>query len=186
MIGMPSVQRTPEPFMPQYLWIGCSEIGIPINQIIGVTEKELCIHQNLANMFSPSDVGCLSILQYSVERLGVRDIIVCGHYGCRAVAAALEDSQSALFGNWLRPVHELIQAHKALIADTVLPSKRLDRICELNVIEQSRRLCQTTIVSNAWARAQKLSVHGWIYDPRDGLLHNLFHTDGFSCAHPSL
>jgi carbonic anhydrase len=157
---------------PQYLWIGCSDSRVPANQIIGVAPGELFVHRNVANVVVHTDLNCLSVMQYAVDVLRVRHLIVCGHYGCGGVQAALENSRLGLIDNWLRHVQDVRQKHQALLAGAN-ETKRSNKLCELNVIEQVVNVCQTTIVQNAWARGQGLAVHGWIYGLSDGLIRDL-------------
>ena len=157
---------------PQYLWIGCSDSRVPANQIIDVTPGDMFVHRNVANVVVHTDLNCLSVVQYAVEVLQVKHLIVCGHYGCGGVRAALENSSLGLIDNWLRHVQDVRQKHDALLA-RVSEGERLNKLCELNVIEQVSNLCQTTIVQSAWGRGQELSVHGWIYGLSDGLIRDL-------------
>ena len=157
---------------PDYLWIGCSDSRVPANQIIGLPPGDVFVHRNVANVVVHTDLNCLSVLQYAVEVLAVRNVIVCGHYGCGGVKAALEGERHGLIDNWLRHVTDVQERHAAEIAS--LPAERkLDRMCELNVVEQVANVCQTTIVEDAWERGQELTVHGVVYDLRDGLLEDL-------------
>jgi carbonic anhydrase len=157
---------------PEYLWIGCSDSRVPANQIIGLPPGDVFVHRNVANVVVHTDLNCLSVLQYAVEVLAVRHVIVCGHYGCGGVNAALERQRHGLIDNWLRHVADVEEKHAAEIAS--LPQERqLDRMCELNVIEQVANVCATTIVEEAWERDQDLTVHGLVYDLHDGLLRDL-------------
>lgn len=158
---------------PQYLWIGCADSRVPANQIVGLLPGELFVHRNVANVVVHTDLNCLSVLQYAVEVLEVTDVIVCGHYGCGGVQAVLNNSKLGLIDNWLRHVQDVMNKHSATLATIGDESDRLNRLCELNVIEQVVNVCQTTIVQGAWARAQRLAVHGWIYSIEDGLLRDL-------------
>ena len=157
---------------PQYLWIGCSDSRVPANQIIDVTPGDMFVHRNVANVVVHTDLNCLSVVQYAVEVLQVKHLIVCGHYGCGGVRAALENSSLGLIDNWLRHVQDVRQKHDALLA-RISEGERLNKLCELNVIEQVSNLCQTTIVQSAWQRGQELFVHGWIYGLSDGLIRDL-------------
>jgi carbonic anhydrase len=157
---------------PQYLWIGCSDSRVPANQIIGVSPGELFVHRNVANVVVHTDLNCLSVVQYAVEVLEVKHLIVCGHYGCGGVQAALANSRLGLIDNWLRHVQDVRQKHEALLAG-VDEARRSNKLCELNVIEQVSNVCQTTIVEGAWERGQELAVHGWIYGLSDGLIRDL-------------
>jgi len=158
---------------PQYLWIGCSDSRVPANQITGLVPGEVFVHRNVGNLVVHTDINCLSVIQYAVEVLGVRQIIVCGHYGCGAVNAACQDRQLGLIDNWLRHIKDLIAQHQEELEAIADPTSRADRVCELSVIEQVYNVCQTTIVQNAWARGHSLSVHGLVYGLADGLLRDL-------------
>jgi carbonic anhydrase len=157
---------------PHYLWVGCSDSRVPANQIIGVSPGELFVHRNVANVVVHTDLNCLSVIQFAVDVLGVSNVIVCGHYGCGGVQAALDNSRLGLIDNWLRHVQDVRQKHAALL-DGVDASQRADKLCELNVIEQVTNVCQTTIVQGAWERGQDLAVHGWIYGLSDGIIRDL-------------
>jgi carbonic anhydrase len=159
---------------PEYLWIGCSDSRVPANEIVGLLPGELFVHRNVANIVVHTDLNCLSVVQFAVDLLRVKHVIVCGHYGCSGVGAALRRERIGLADNWLRHVQDVCEKHAQHLA--ALPEAghvRYDRLCELNVIEQVANLCLTTIVQDAWSRGQKLSVHGWIYGLRDGLLRDL-------------
>jgi carbonic anhydrase len=158
---------------PDYLWIGCSDSRVPANDIVNLLPGELFVHRNVANVVVHTDLNCLSVLQFAVDALKVDHVIVCGHYGCGGVQAALRDSRLGLIDNWLRHVQDVKKKHAAQLATIMDESKRFDRLCELNVIEQVAHVCQTTIVQDAWARGEKLAVHGWIYALSDGLLRDL-------------
>lgn len=158
---------------PTFLWIGCSDSRVPANEIVGLLPGELFVHRNVANLVIHTDLNCLSVLQYAVDVLQVEHIIVCGHYGCGGVKAALENRSHGLIDNWLRHVQDVIRKHETLLAGIAEEQKRIERLCELNVIEQVVNVCQTTIVEGAWARGQGLAVHGWIYSLTDGLLRDL-------------
>jgi len=160
---------------PKYLWIGCADSRVPANEIVGLLPGELFVHRNVANVVVHSDLNCLSVMQFAVEVLRVEHIIVCGHYGCSGVAAALENRRVGLADNWLRHVQDVHLKHDTRIAGGDLPA-RIDRLCELNVIEQVTNVCQTTIVGDAWDRGQSLAVHGWVYGLRDGLVRDLLTT----------
>lgn len=158
---------------PEYLWIGCSDSRVPANEIVGLAPGELFVHRNIANLVVFTDLNCLSVLQFAVDVLKVRHIIVCGHYGCSGVLAALAHKRVGLADNWLRHVQGVQQKYDQYLGD-MLPSRaRQDRMCELNVIEQVSNLCQTTVVQDAWENGQALTVHGWVYGLKDGLLRNL-------------
>ena len=158
---------------PRYLWIGCSDSRVPANEIVGLLPGELFVHRNVANVVVHTDLNCLSVLQYAVDVLRVEHVIVCGHYGCGGVQAADAGVSLGLIDNWLRHVQDVRERHKVALDATNDPAARLNRLCELNVIEQVRNVCQTTVVQDAWRRAQPLSVHGWIYALSDGLLRDL-------------
>jgi len=157
---------------PAYLWIGCSDSRVPANEIVGLLPGELFVHRNVANVVVHTDLNCLSVLQFAVDVLKVRDVIVCGHYGCGGVKAALEDQKLGLIDNWLRHVQDVARQHAAVL-DQLESAPRLDRLCELNVLEQARHVCETTVVQDAWARGQVLHVHAWIYALLDGRLRDL-------------
>jgi carbonic anhydrase len=158
---------------PDYLWIGCSDSRVPANQIVGLLPGELFVHRNVANLVVHTDLNCLSVIQFAVEVLQVKHIIVCGHYGCGGVKAALRNDRLGLIDNWLRHVQDVRQKHGAHLNMMSDESKRSDKLCELNVIEQVINVCETTIVQEAWGRGQALAVHGWIYAIHDGLLRDL-------------
>ena len=158
---------------PQYLWIGCSDSRVPANEIVGLAPGELFVHRNVANVVVHADLNCLSVMQFAVEVLRVGHIIVSGHYGCGGVLAALRDERLGLVDNWLRHVQDVRWKHSAELDALPTEAQRHDRLCELNVIEQVVNVSQTTVVRDAWARGQSLTVHGWIYDLRDGLLRDL-------------
>jgi len=171
--------RDPEFFLrlsrqqtPQYLWIGCADSRVPANEIVGLLPGEIFVHRNVANIVLHGDLNCLSVLQYAVEVLRVRHIIVCGHYGCGGVAHAMGHGELGLIDNWLRCIKDLYLEHAAEL-DALDEATRLRRLCELNVRQQVANTCHTTIVQKAWASRQELTVHGLIYDIRDGLLHDL-------------
>ncbi len=158
---------------PKYLWIGCSDSRVPANDIVGLLPGELFVHRNVANLVVHTDLNCLSVLQYAIDVLKVEDVIVCGHYGCGGVRAAYFGSSLGLIDNWLRHVQDVRHRHEAIVNAAVSEKARIDRLCELSVIEQARHVCQTTIVESAWRRGQALAVHGWIYDIGDGLVRDL-------------
>jgi carbonic anhydrase len=159
--------------LPQYLWIGCSDSRVPANQIVGLLPGELFVHRNVANLVVHTDLNCLSVMQFAVDILKVSHIIVCGHYGCNGVQAALRRARLGLSDNWLRHVEDVRQKHEKVLQSAGVESKASDRLCELNVIEQVVNVCQTTIARDAWERGQELAVHGWIYGLQDGLLRDL-------------
>jgi carbonic anhydrase len=158
---------------PPYLWIGCSDSRVPANDIVGLLPGELFVHRNVANVVVHTDLNCLSVIQYAVDVLKVRHVMVVGHYGCGGVRAAYEGTQSGLIDNWLRHVHDVRVVHRDLLDALPDAASRIDRLCELNVLEQAANVCETTIVRDAWGRGQPLAVHAWIYDLNDGLLRDL-------------
>jgi len=158
---------------PQFLWIGCSDSRVPANQIVGVAPGEVFVHRNIANVVVHSDFNCLSVIEYAVAILKVKHIIVCGHYGCGGVQAASEDHHLGLIDNWLRHIRDVRQKHDAVLQSITDDNERLDRLCELNVVEQVNNVCHTTVVQEAWEKDQPLAVHGWIYRIQDGLLRDL-------------
>jgi carbonic anhydrase len=158
---------------PQYLWIGCSDSRVPANQIIGLLPGEVFVHRNVANAVIHTDLNCLSVIQFAVEILQVKHIIVCGHYGCGGVRAAMQNRQLGLIDNWLRHLKDIYHMHEADLDAIPDDTRRFDRFCELNVIEQVWNVCHTTIVQGAWGRGQELAVHGWIYGVHNGLLKDL-------------
>ncbi|MEX0774526.1 MAG: carbonate dehydratase [Phycisphaeraceae bacterium] len=158
---------------PAYLWIGCSDSRVPANQIVGLPPGELFVHRNVANLVVHTDLNCLSVMQFAVDILKVRHIIVCGHYGCSGVQAVLRRDRVGLSDNWLRHVEDVRQKHQQHLASMHGHASANDRLCELNVIEQVAHVCQTTIARDAWERGQELTVHGWIYGIQDGLLRDL-------------
>jgi carbonic anhydrase len=158
---------------PRYLWIGCSDSRVPANDIVGLLPGELFVHRNIANVVVHTDHNCLSVMQFAVDVLKIRHIIVCGHYGCSGVRASLMKERHGLVDNWLRHIQDVEQTHAGELDAIGNPDKRLDRLCELNVVQQVENVCRTTIVEDAWARSQALTVHGWIYGIQDGLLRDL-------------
>jgi carbonic anhydrase len=158
---------------PGYLWIGCSDSRVPANQIVGLLPGELFVHRNVANLVVHTDLNCLSVMQFAVDVLKVKHIIVCGHYGCAGVQAALYRDRLGLSDNWLRHVQDVRQKHQQRLTNLDEAAAGCNRLCELNVIEQVLNVCQTTIARDAWERGQHLAVHGWIYGLDDGLLHDL-------------
>ena len=157
---------------PAYLWIGCSDSRVPANEIVDLPPGELFVHRNVANVVVHTDLNCLSVLQFAVEALRVQHVIVCGHYGCGGVRAALAGTKLGLIDNWLRHVQDVRRKHAADL-DALPESAREDRLCELNVIEQAVNVSETTIVQDAWDRGQSLAIHAWIYRLDDGLLRDL-------------
>jgi carbonic anhydrase len=158
---------------PRYLWIGCSDSRVPANQITGLAPGEVFVHRNIANVVVHSDFNCLSVIEYAVRVLHVNHVIVCGHYGCGGVAAALENHKLGLIDNWLRHIRDVRQKHSKVLDAIGDEARELDRLCELNVIEQAWNVCHTTIVQDAWEEGHELAVHGWIYGLKDGLLRDL-------------
>ena len=158
---------------PSFLWIGCSDSRVPATQLVGMVPGEMFVHRNVANVVVHTDFNCLSVMQYAVDVLKVDHIIVCGHDGCGGVKAAMQNLQFGLIDNWLRHVQDVMHVHEELLARINDETARLDRLCELNVIEQVVSVSRTTIVQNAWQRGQDLVVHGWIYGLEDGLLRDL-------------
>lgn len=158
---------------PRFLWIGCADSRVPATQLAGMMPGEMFVHRNVANVVVHTDFNCLSVMQYAVDVLKVEHIIVCGHHGCGGVKAAMDNPQLGLIDNWLRHVQDVIHQHEDQLAKIDDENERLDRLCELNVIEQVRNVGRTTIVQSAWQRGQELVVHGWIYGLQDGLLRDL-------------
>ena len=158
---------------PRYLWIGCSDSRVPANQIVGLLPGEMFVHRNVANVVVHTDLNCLSAIQYAVDALRVGHVIVCGHYGCGGVLAALRDDKLGLIDNWLRHIQDVRDQHRSDLDALAAEAQRHERLCELNVIEQVANVSRTTVVRDAWARGQSLAVHGWIYGLRDGLLRDL-------------
>lgn len=158
---------------PEYLWIGCADSRVPANQIIDLLPGEVFVHRNIANAVIHTDLNCLSVIQYAVEVLQVKHVIVCGHYGCGGVRAAMQNQPFGLIDNWLRHLKDVYQKHESALDALTEDNQRFRRFCELNVIEQVHNVCHTTIVQDAWRRGQTLDVHGWIYDVSDGLLDDL-------------
>jgi len=163
---------------PQYLWIGCSDSRVPANEIVGLRPGELFVHRNVANLVVHTDLNCLSVLQYAVDVLAVKHVIVCGHYRCGGVLAALLGQRLGLIDTWLQHIADVRQKHASLLEREAGTDRRSNLLCELNVLEQVGNLCQTSIVLDAWRRGQELKVHGWVYDVGDGLLQDLRFTVG--------
>jgi carbonic anhydrase len=157
---------------PQYLWIGCSDSRVPANQIIDLLPGEVFVHRNVANVIVHSDLNCLSVIQYAVDVLRIKHIIVCGHYGCGGIFAALNNQKLGLIDNWLRHVQDVRQKFKDIF-ECHKPDVHWDILCELNILEQVINVAQTTVVQDAWSKGQELTVHGWIYKLHDGLLRDL-------------
>jgi carbonic anhydrase len=158
---------------PQYLWIGCSDSRVPANQIIGLAPGEVFVHRNIANVVVHTDLNCLSVIQFAVDILKVRHIILCGHYGCSGVHAAMTKHRIGLSDNWLRHVQDVAAKHGGELDKVADEERRHRRLCELNAREQVENIAQCTAVQEAWERGQPLEVHGWIYDLKDGLIHDL-------------
>ena len=158
---------------PHYLWIGCSDSRVPANEIVGLLPGEVFVHRNVANLVVHSDLNLLSVLQYAIDLLQVRHIIVCGHYGCGGVRAAMEGREHGLIDNWLRNIKDTYSSNRADVESQPDFEARIDRMCELNVLTQVRNVVNTTIVQGAWNRGQPLTVHGWCYSLQDGLIRNL-------------
>ena len=166
-------QRLSTQQSPHYLWIGCSDSRVPANQVVGLVPGEMFVHRNVANVVVHTDLNCLSAIQFAVDVLHIEHIIVCGHYSCGGILAALQDNKLGLIENWLRHVQDVRAKHRAELDALETEEKQHDRLCELNVIEQVSNLSRTTVVRDAWSRGQAVSVHGWIYDLSDGLLRDL-------------
>lgn len=158
---------------PEYLWIGCSDSRVPANQIVDLAPGEVFVHRNIANLVVHTDLNCLSVVQFSVDVLKVKHILVVGHYGCGGVKAALDGSRLGLVDNWLRHVQDVKESHREHLAQLADPGMRADRLCELNVLDQVLNVCETTVLRDAWARGQDVTVHGWVYGLRDGVVNNL-------------
>lgn len=158
---------------PAYLWIGCADSRVPANEIVGLDPGELFVHRNVANLVHPADMNCLAVLQYAIEYLKVKHVIVTGHYGCGGVRAAMMPQQLGLIDHWLRPIREVFDKNATELHDIVDEYKRVNALCEMNVREQVANLAKTTIVQNAWHRGQDLSLHGWVYGISNGLIRDL-------------
>lgn len=158
---------------PEYLWIGCSDSRVPANEIVDLLPGELFVHRNIANVVAHTDLNCLSVLQFAIDVLRVKHVMVVGHYGCSGVHAALTRRRVGLADNWLRHVQDVHQKHERYLGDALPTREKQDRLCELNVMEQVANVCQTTIVQDAWERQQDLTIHGWVYGLQDGLLRDL-------------
>ena len=168
---------------PEYLWIGCSDSRVPANQITGLKPGEVFVHRNVGNVVVHTDLNCLSVLQYAVDVLGIRHVIVCGHYGCGGIKAALEGRSLGLIDNWLRHIQDVGERHAALLGALADDTVRQRCLCELNVIEQVRNVARTTLVGDAWRRGQPLMLHGWIYDLHSGLLKQIAKLDPGQLPH---
>ena len=158
---------------PEFVWIGCSDSRVPANEIVGLNPGELFVHRNVANVVVHTDLNCLSVLQFAVDVLKVKHVIVCGHYGCGGIRAAMEKHSHGLIDNWLRHVQDVEREHEAELAPIADPQARENRLCELNVIEQVRHVARTTIMQDAWRNGHDVQLHGWIYGLRDGLISDL-------------
>ncbi len=158
---------------PEYLWIGCSDSRVPANEIVNLLPGELFVHRNVANVVVHTDLNCLSVIQFAIDLLKVKHILVVGHYGCSGVHTAMTDRRIGLADNWLRHVKDVHEKHERYLGEAIPTPKRQDRLCELNVIEQVVNVCETTIVQDAWARGQELTVHGWAYRLETGLVNDL-------------
>ncbi len=158
---------------PEYLWIGCSDSRVPANQIVDMPPGRIFVHRNIANLVVHTDLNCLSVIQYAVEVLKVKHIIVCGHYGCGGVQAAMGNKEHGLIDNWLQTIKDVYRRHRAGIEALGTEREKIDLLCELNVIEQVANICRTTVVRGAWKSGQELAVHGWIYGIEDGILKDL-------------
>lgn len=158
---------------PEYLWIGCSDSRVPANEIVGLLPGELFVHRNVANLVIHSDLNCLSVLQFAVDVLHIKHVIVCGHYGCGGVRAAVDSQEHGLIDNWVRKIKDIYRQHQQELDTIDSEQARLDRLCELNVIEQVANVSHTNIVQDAWKRGQQLTIHGWIFSIHDGILRDL-------------
>ncbi len=158
---------------PEYLWIGCSDSRVPANEIVGLLPGELFVHRNVANLVIHTDLNCLSVLQYAVDILKIKHVIVCGHYGCGGIKAAIDNNPHGLVDNWLGHVRDIYHRHQAKLVKGSNESGKIAKLCEWNVIEQVINVGNTTIIQDAWGRGQKISIHGWIYDIADGLMKDL-------------
>ncbi len=182
------VERDPDFFnrlaqqaSPEYLWIGCSDSRVPANELLGLAPGDVFVHRNIANVVVHSDLNALSVLQFAIDVLKVKHVIIVGHYGCKGVHAAMTGTRVGLADNWLRHVQDVHQKHERYLGDVLTSKLRAERMCELNVVEQVSNVCQTTIVQDAWDRGQNVTVHGWVYGLKDGKLHDLEMT--VSAAH---
>lgn len=158
---------------PEYLWIGCADSRVPANELIGLLPGEVFVHRNIANLIVHSDLNCLSVLQYAIDVLKVKHVIICGHYGCGGVSAVINNKRFGLVDNWLRHIHDTKARYHQILNQQDSPQHQFNRLCELNVIDQVFNAAQSTIVQDAWARQQQVTIHGWVYDLHDGLLHSL-------------
>lgn len=158
---------------PEYLWIGCSDSRVPANEIVNLMPGEIFVHRNIANVVVHTDLNCLSVIQYAVDILNIKHIIVCGHYGCGGIRAAMENKEHGLIDNWLRHIKDVYRYYQKKMDALVNEDDKANLLCELNVIEQVANVCHTTFVQNAWQRGQQLAVHGWIYSIKNGILNDL-------------
>lgn len=158
---------------PQYLWIGCSDSRVPATEIVDMRPGEIFVHRNIANLVVHTDINCLSVIQYAVEVLRVKHVIVCGHYGCGGIKAALENREHGLIDHWLRHIKDIYRAHQQEMASLESERDKIDRMCECNVAAQVANICHTPMVQNAWKAGRELAVHGWIYNIEDGILKDL-------------
>jgi carbonic anhydrase len=165
-------ERLSQQQAPKFLWIGCSDSRVPANQIMGLAPGEVFVHRNIANVMVHTDLNCMSVIQFAVDVLKVEHILIVGHYGCGGVLAALNGTRVGLADNWIRHVGDVAQKHAALL-EQFEPAQRSERLCELNAIEQAENVCLTTVVGDAWARGQNLTVHGWVYSLHDGRVREL-------------
>tara|TARA_R110002096_G_scaffold152824_12_gene316139 strand:+ start:8696 stop:9304 length:609 start_codon:yes stop_codon:yes gene_type:complete len=160
---------------PEYLWIGCSDSRVPSNELIDLAPGEVFVHRNIANMVVHTDLNCLSVIQYAVDVLKIKHIIVCGHYGCGGIKAALDDQDHGLIDNWLGHIKDVGRLNESALSG-LNPGEKIDRLCELNIIEQVSNVCKSSIVKNAWQRGAELSIHGWIYNIENGILNDIIKT----------
>ena len=158
---------------PEYMWIGCADSRVPANELIGLLPGEVFVHRNVANILPHSDLNSLSAMQYAIDVLQVKHIIICGHYGCGGVTAVFQNRRVGLVDNWLRHIHDIKHKYTAVLYSQTSDHQSIDRLCELNVIEQVQNAAQNTVIQDAWARGQSVTIHGWIYNLHDGLLHSL-------------
>ena len=158
---------------PQFLWIGCSDSRVPANEVVGLMPGELFVHRNVANLVNHTDMNCLSVLQYAIESLKIEHVIVCGHYGCGGIKSIFENKPHGLIDNWLRSIYEIYRKNRATLLQLPTDDARINKLCELNVIDQVKNVGNTTIVREAWQRGQRVSIYGWIYSIADGLLKDL-------------
>lgn len=171
---------------PKYMWIGCSDSRVPANQITGLNPGEMFVHRNVGNIVVHTDLNCLAVLQFAVDVLKVEHVIVCGHYGCSGVAAAYQGSPLGLIDNWIRHIQDVAELHHALLESFADEPTRIDGLCALNALQQAANVCRTTVVQDAWKRGQRLSIHGWVYRLKDGIIRDLgFNIDSAVAVGPS-